>query len=100
MRGGGSDSKKAAAFSAVVPRSKRGTTATNLLPAALQPPQHVLELVKVAVVDLQGAVAVAVLDADLQAEHVGETLFQRGGVSVFAGRTFRLDGGGLLLAAL
>ena len=40
--------------------------------------------------DLQGAVAVAVLDADLQAEHVGEAFFQRGGVGVFAGGRFGL----------
>jgi hypothetical protein len=41
-----------------------------VLSAAFQPAQHVLELIEVAVVDLQNAPAVAVIDADLQAQHI------------------------------
>src|SRR5690349_24382798 len=51
--------------------------AMTSLAAPRQPPHHLVELLEVAVADLHAAAGIAMVDADVQPERIGDALLQR-----------------------
>src|SRR5882757_8102309 len=76
-------------FAPTSPASGRGKKARDL-PRRVQPPQNFVELFEVAVADVHGATAVAVIDADGKPERIADAFLERDRVGVFHLATARL----------
>src|SRR5580700_2068400 len=68
-------------FVACAPRSN-DEERSGALAAPRQPPHHLVELLEVAVADLHAAAGVAMVDADVEPERIGDALLERDGVGV------------------
>src|SRR5215475_1246470 len=67
---------------------------------SLQQPRDLVELIEAAVLDVHRALAVAIIDRDLEADRIGEPLLQRHGVGALAIARLRLAALAVRLAAI